>query len=199
MVSHVFLTSAGETEYILHLGWVIPGDFTVSSAWMGQAEPQCPPARHRQSPTEEWVSKNWFVARGALAPACKKLQGEELFSLRKQASLPGSRDFLPGRIRHPTLLGFTIQTSSSSQKEAHEGSEALTPVQAYPTAQSAPWESLSISAQGPNFLYYVFGQTSPGIQVSPWRWHTDSWPSLSDKKWFTLRGGIGKPLGQDYS
>lgn len=61
---------------------------------------------------------------------------------------------------------------------------------------STPWKSLSISAQGPNLLYYEYEQTSPRIQVSPPRWHEDSWPTLSEKKkWFTLRGGIGKHLG----
>lgn len=66
-------------------------------------------------PAKEGVSKSCFVACGALAPAHKKLQGEELLPLRKQAYLPGSLEPFPGRIQHPTLLVFTVQTSSLPQ------------------------------------------------------------------------------------
>lgn len=68
-----------------------------------------------EPPAKEGVSKSWFVACGALAPAHKKRQGEEIFPLRKQAYVPGSLEPFPGRIQHPTLLVFTVQTSCLPQ------------------------------------------------------------------------------------
>lgn len=84
------------------------------------------PGIHR-APAKEGLCDSWCVAWEALAPVQKKLQGEELFLLKKQVWPPGSQDPSPGRTCHPILLGFTIGTSSSVQKAAHGGSEAFLP------------------------------------------------------------------------
>lgn len=197
--SCIFNISRGK-QCTLSLGWAVPGDFTARGACLtgaGQSHSVPLPAIGR-APTEKWV-RAVFSCEELLHQPVRNSKGRNFSSLRKQMSLPEKQ---PGsllrRIRHPVLLGFTVQISFSSQNTARGGSEDLTYAQAYPTALRSE-RFLGINSYFCPKAEFLVSSKHHLESRSAQCGTMDLRPSLSDKKWSTLRRQTGKHLGKNYS